>query len=864
MRRLAIGMWYRVLVLSACVLFQSALPAQLQAQQDAAASISGTVLDSHGSAVPNATVVVKNQTTGVLGKVNADGAGHFAITGVAAGHYTLTIDAPGFAEATKTDVEASTQSKDISLTLSVGAVEENVEVQAIAGNSIAGQHALSQGSLDTMAPKSEISGEYIRQFTPPSADYSEIIQIAPGTFSYNSNGVGLGQGTIFFRGFPDGDYDITWDGIPYNDTNTPTHHSWAFFPGVWIGGVDFDRSPGTASTVGPSTFGGSINLLSRDVPVQQSIQPSFSYGSFNTMLIDGQYNTGFFGPGQKLGLTLDVHRLTSDGFETFNDQTRNAGDIRVLYKLSDQTVITGFSGVIDLNTNTPNDLPYRAQVASYGWNYLLQNTDPTSAFYQKYNTYHVPTDFEYVGVRSALGHGWMLDAKPYTYSYNNAQYYANDNSADTTGLATGPHSSTGWIEEPNCSTQVKKKTYSALPCAVDKLNSYRKYGETATATQASKYGMFRTGLWYEWATTNRFQFPSDPLTHQDQTLPNFHENFWTNSYNPFVEYEWHATKKLTITAGYKHAFYTMALKQYADDGKIVGTLGGAASVGSSGGFGSNLPSAEANYRLTNIWSVYGQFGKGSEIPPSATFDVAGGGAEVSQLPKPTGTTTYQGGTVLKLSRLTLDADYFRVKFQNNYVALQVANPNNPTYDLNEYYLGPDSITRGFEAETNASLGYGFNVYANGTVGKATYTGTGVPSNLYVADTPAYTESIATTYQAHGLDLGLVEKRVGDHYDDNGSFHNQVYNAPFNNVDLFFNYTIRNHSMFDQSKISFSINNLLNDESILDVASSNSPVAAGTSTYLGTTAPSPLDQLSLTAGRSFMVSFKVGVFPHHGE
>ena len=152
LRRLAIDMWYRVLVLSACVLFQSALPAQLQAQQDAAASISGTVLDSHGSAVPNATVVVKNQTTGVLGKVNADGAGHFAITGVAAGHYTLTIDAPGFAEATKTDVEASTQSRDISLTLSVGAVEENVEVQAIAGNSIAGQHALSQGSLDTEWP----------------------------------------------------------------------------------------------------------------------------------------------------------------------------------------------------------------------------------------------------------------------------------------------------------------------------------------------------------------------------------------------------------------------------------------------------------------------------------------------------------------------------------------------------------------------------------------------------------------------------------------------------------------------------------------------------------------------------------------
>jgi iron complex outermembrane recepter protein len=861
LRLLNVGILYRVLALSVCALFLFVAPVQLRAQQDATASISGTVIDQHGAAVPNATVVAKNQATGSLSKVNADSVGHFAVTGIAAGRYTLITSAKGFAATTKMDVTASTQPQDISVTMGVESVEQNVEVTAIAGDSIAGQHALSQGSLDTEAPKSEISGEYIREFTPPTSDYSEIIQIAPGTFSYNSNGIGLGQGTTYFRGFPDGDYDITWDGIPFDDTNTPTHHSWAFFPGLWIGGVDFDRSPGTASTIGPSTFGGSINLLSRDVPAEQSVLPAVSYGSFNTLLIDGQYNSGFFGPGKKIGLTLDVHHMSSDGFETLNDQTRNAGDIKVVYKLSDHTTITGFSGVIDLVTNTPNDPPLRGQIAAYGWRYLLQNTDPTSAFYQKYNTYHVPTDFEYVGVKSELRHGWLLDVKPYTYSYNNAQYYANDNSKDTTGLASGPGSSTGWIEEPNCSTPVKKKTYSALPCAVDKLNSYRKYGETATVSQTSKYGVFRTGLWYEWATTNRFQYPSDPLTHIDQPLPNFHERFYTNSYNPFVEYEYHATKKLTVTAGFKYAYYNMNLTQYADDGKIVGNLAGAASVNSSGGFGSSLPSAEVNYRLTDHWSIYGQFGKGSEIPPSSTFDVAGGGAEVAQLPKPTETTTYQGGTVLKLSRVTLDADYYRIKFQNNYVSLAVANPSDPTYDLNEYYLGPDSITNGFEAEANASLGYGFNVYANGTVGNATYTGTGVPSDLYVADTPTYTQSLGLTYQAHGLDLGVIEKRVGDHYNDNGSFHNQVYDAPFNNVNLFFNYTLGKHSIFEGSKISFSVNNLFNSENILDVASSNGAASVGTSAYLATTAPSPLDQLSLTSGRSFMVSFRLGIFPN---
>lgn len=30
-----------------------------------------------------------------------------------------------------------------------------------------------------------------------------------------------------------------------------------------------------------------------------------------------------------------------------------------------------------------------------------------------------------------------------------------------------------------------------------------------------------------------------------------------------------------------------------------------------------------------------------------------------------------------------------------------------------------------------------------------------------------------TYQAHGLDLAIIEKPVGDYYDDNGSYHNQA-------------------------------------------------------------------------------------------
>ncbi len=855
---------YVALILSVVVGLFAGMTATAAAQDSAGASISGTAIDIKGSLVPYAAVLAKNQATGAISRATADNTGHFAVTGIPAGRYTLVVSMTGFAPTTQKNVQASAHPADISVTLFVGSVAQSVEVEAIAGDSIAAQHALSQDSLDTESAQSYISPDFIKNFTPATTDFSELINIAPGTISYNSNGVGLGQGTMYFRGFVDGDYNITWDGIPFNDSNNPTHHSWAFFPGPWIGGVDFDRSPGSASTIGQATYGGSINLLSPEVPAEQSIQPEVSLGSFNTQLIDGEYNTGMLGPRKNIAVSVDVHRLTSDGFQTLNFIERNAGDIRVLYKLSDNTTITGYSGVVRLFGNAPNVSAYRSQIDAYGWNYLMEDNDPTSAFFKNYNLNTVPTDFEYVGVHSSLKHGWLVDVTPYTYSYNNAQYYANDSPNDTTGLATGSNGTSGYITEAECNVAQYNASGKKDPCAVDKLNSYRKYGVTSTVSQSSKYGIFRTGIWYEWATSNRFQFPSDPLTHQDTTLPNFHENYWTNSVNPFMEYEWHATKKLTVKVGDKYAFYNMSFKQFADNGHVVGNLGGAPFITSSAGSGVNLPSAQANYRLTNYWSVYGQFGKGDEIPPTSDFDVTGGGQKVAGFPGPQLATTYQGGTVLKLNRFTFDADFFRVKFQNNYNQDIDNNVGSPNFGLQVYYLGPDAFTQGFEAEVNSALGHGFNVYANGTVGKANYEGTGVPSGLNVADSPTYTQGLGVTYQAHGMDLGIIEKRVGDYYDDNGTYHNQAYVAAYNGVNLFLNYTIRRNSVFDLSKIGFSINNLFNSENITDVFPFNSPTPVGTSAYYATTTPSPLDQLNLTSGRSFTVTFKLGVFPGRKE
>src|SRR5205814_5417968 len=69
----------------------------------------------------------------------------------------------------------------------------------------------------------------------------------------------------------------------------------------------------------------------------------------------------------------DLH-LSSDGYQTYNYQNRWAGSAKYQYKFSQKTVLTAFTGVVDVAANTPNVKgPTRAQVAQFGNNYLLNN-----------------------------------------------------------------------------------------------------------------------------------------------------------------------------------------------------------------------------------------------------------------------------------------------------------------------------------------------------------------------------------------------------------------------------------------------------------------------------------------------------------
>ena len=871
------------------------------------ATLQGNVSDARGGLIAKATVTARNSATGKTKTVTADAAGHYAVTGLIPGSYALMADAPGFAEAVKNPIALGESGADVSLTLAISSATEDITVDADATHSIAAALAPMDALLSETSARTEITSAMIENFMSPVADYGEAVAMAPGTFTVNDNGVGLGQSKTSFRGFPDGNYDIKFDGIPWTDTNSVSHHSWAFFPSQFLGGIDFDRSPGTASTIGYAPFGGSINLLSKPFSPEQNIRGAFSYGSFNTKLFDFAYDSGSFGPGKKLTLNLDVHHLGSDGYQTFNHQTRNGGDLHVQYKLGQRTVLTGFSSVIWLDANTPNFNATRCQMygataaytctgsnapfANSGLNFLLtNNSDPLLYFDNLYNYYHVPTDFEYVGLHTELGHGFVFDFKPYTYNYDNSEKYSNavpiTDNASLLGTAYAP---LGVNITTLCSTLVKNK----YTCGVDKYNSYRTYGETSQLSKVSKLGILRAGMWYSWSNTNRHQFPADPLQNWlDAPLPNFSETFVSDAYQPFVEYEFHIGSKLSVTPGVKFAYYTLGTKQFADNGGKIGGLGTnnpASFIANGGSYFATLPSVAANYRFRSNWSAYAQYATGSIAPASGTFDFtqSATGTPVATQPKQQQTTTYQTGTVLKLKRATLDLSYFHIYFDSGYSSFTPLDTGEPIY-----YPTPPSVTQGIEAESNISLTHGLSLYLNASYDDAKYTDNAVvycttsatgctsstatlniptPSGLWVAKTPSDILTEGLTYQNKSWDMGLFNKTVGTQRLDNGAFHNEATISPFTLLNLFLNYTIRGGSRFDNTKIRLSFNNLLDQHNVTSYSIANKDTAA-TITANGTSYSDPFnsafahtpisgaDSVSVLPGRTITLSVAFGLSP----
>jgi iron complex outermembrane receptor protein len=381
------------------------------------------------------------------------------------------------------------------------ATEAVPEVVVITGTLFNPDVAPAKSSLNTTEPQTIITKSYIEDSVVPTADYVTILAITPSLTGQDISGPGLSDGSVknTLRGLPDGMYGMTYDGIPFGDTNGPSHHSVSYFPGSTIGAIEVERGPGNAGNLGAATYGGSINLFSETLIDNPRAKAQATYGSWNTIEEVLNFQSGAIPTLNNTKVLLSFDNLDSDGALT--DQHLDKKN--VLLKIEDEvapnwvlTVFGNFESLLEKLSDNNGATP--AQVATYGKNFALQHTDRSLPTFIDYNWTNKYTDLDYIRLRGDAGI-LKVDNEAYTYAYINHTF--SPRSILQTINDINNHTAQGMGTIVN---GVKKPT--DIPGYM-KLNEFRVWGDTFRVNTDYDFGWLtgqvRAGVWLEASATER-------------------------------------------------------------------------------------------------------------------------------------------------------------------------------------------------------------------------------------------------------------------------------------------------------------------------------------------------------------------------
>ncbi|HJP90349.1 MAG TPA: carboxypeptidase regulatory-like domain-containing protein [Pyrinomonadaceae bacterium] len=134
--------------------------------------ISGTVVDSSGAVVPDATVTVINSATNAARNAVTDESGFYTVTNLPVGTYTVTVERQGFKKANQTDnVLTADQRLTVNVTLEPGNVSETVEISTAAGETV----NTTSGEVARVVDKRQVQNLALN-----GRNYMQLVTLIPG------------------------------------------------------------------------------------------------------------------------------------------------------------------------------------------------------------------------------------------------------------------------------------------------------------------------------------------------------------------------------------------------------------------------------------------------------------------------------------------------------------------------------------------------------------------------------------------------------------------------------------------------------------------------------------------------------------
>jgi Carboxypeptidase regulatory-like domain/TonB dependent receptor-like, beta-barrel len=157
---------YTVAVVALILLFTAPVYSQV-----AGATLSGTVTDPSGAAIPNAQVTIKNTSTGVTQNVTTNSAGFYTAPNLLPGTYDVTFSAAGFATVTESGlVLAVGEQHSLNRAMQVGQATQKVEVTA----------AAATVQLATSTITGEVNSTTVRELPLNGRDWTSLATLQAG------------------------------------------------------------------------------------------------------------------------------------------------------------------------------------------------------------------------------------------------------------------------------------------------------------------------------------------------------------------------------------------------------------------------------------------------------------------------------------------------------------------------------------------------------------------------------------------------------------------------------------------------------------------------------------------------------------
>jgi iron complex outermembrane receptor protein len=718
-------------------------------------------------------------------------------------------------------------------------------------------------SLATTQPQAIVGRNLIENLLPATADFTTLATLTPGvSVTGDSNGPGLAETKITLRGFQDAEYNVTYDSIPFSDTNNPTHHSTSYFPANTIETLVVDRGPGNASQLGQATYGGNINLYSRAASKDRSGSIDLTGGSFGTVLGRAEFQSGTLEHLHDARIVLSGEALRSDGaltHEPVQSQNIFAKTVIPLNASNTLTVLGTYNHIIlhmsdtavatcgNTTSITGANCTPTSEIGHYGINYGLSDTaSPTSPYaqdYWRYNRQVHNADFEIIRLQSDLGSGVTLDNRVYDYGYSNDTVSGQDGTGGTANTV---------IPTPG------GKAVAGVP-GYSKFSRYRTFGYIGQVNYDFSFGRLRVGGWFEHSDSLRNQYDVDLST----GLPNYRESAlkyvssgglvpngtpqppanvkyvqsssW-NQYQLFSELAIRPIAALEITPGVKYMSFT----RYVD---AAVNQTSRTPLDAHATFTAALPFLTVNYKLASNLSAYFQYAQGMYVPDITSFasPVATLLTSLNNL-DPQTSTNYQLGAVFHGSKFALDGDIYLIDVNNKITA-------NPIGDGTLINLGQVRY-KGVEGAASVFVTRQLTLFANGS----SATAINVTTGQQISRAPLNTGAVGALFQASKLSLAYAHKFTGPQY---GAEWTPLPGARLYRIHAYSVGELTVSYRLGRYKFGVNVNNIFNDRSVNGILPN--PKGAATVNVKGVAIQSaygPYDAMEVNSPRSIFATLGV--------